>query len=469
MAGFSIRLDDENVRQLLGRIDRVVARPRSAMNELGRHFVVSTQLNIERETAPDGTPWPRLSPRTAEKRIGRTRRGYDFMLRVTNRLYSSISYDATDASVEWGSHLVYSSSFSDLTFQIIQPGQDVTLFPANVVTSGEIAGQVVPDPADVLGPFVVNAAGTTIDRIAVDFAFPGGLWKAVDRGVDRNNIHMRAQYRAINDAGAPIGAGTWSDIFAENISAATRTPQRMTRSAAVPPGRYEVKFLADEPFDSDDGKKVNKCAWTGLRGYLTGFVTPPGCTLLAMKIRANEQLSQFSSSQIRITATRHLPTWNGATWSAPEETRSIAWAAADLLRNTDYSIGLTEQQYDLAALAALNDTWAGRGDSFNALFDRTWSLNDALRAVLRAGRAQPVRIGGRIGFVRLEPKTIRRATFTPRNIVRGSFQHRLVMFDEEKPDSVMGSYSITTAQELGIAYVVRASRTYVTAIMRRAA
>jgi hypothetical protein len=33
----------------------------------------------------------------------------------------------------------------------------------------------------------------------------------------------------------------------------------------------------------------------------------------------------------------------------------------------------------------------------------------------------------------------------------------------------VGPYSITTAQELGIAYVIRASRTYVTAIMRRAA
>lgn len=32
-----------------------------------------------------------------------------------------------------------------------------------------------------------------------------------------------------------------------------------------------------------------------------------------------------------------------------------------------------------------------------------------------------------------------------------------------------GPYSITTAQELGIAYVIRASRTYVTSIMRRAA
>lgn len=360
-----------------------------------------------------------------------------FFATVGKAAITKIDIGETEA---WNSVDGYSSSFSDLTFEIVQPGQDVTLFPANVVTSGEVAGQVVPDPADVLGPFVVNAAGSTIDRLAVDFAFPGGLWKAADRGVDRNNIHLRAQYRAIDDDGDPIGAGTWSSIFAENVSAATRTPQRMTRSAAVPPGRYEVRFLADEAFDSDDGNSVNKCAWTGLRGYLTGFVTPPGCTLLAMKVRANEQLSQFSSSQIRITATRHLPVWDGATWSDPEATRSIAWAAADLLRNDDYSIGLTEQQYDLAALGTLDDTWAARGDTFNALFDRTWSLNDALRAVLRAGRAQPVRIGGRIGFVRLEPKAIRRATFTPRNIVRGSFQHRLVMFDEEKPDSVLGSY-----------------------------
>jgi hypothetical protein len=36
-------------------------------------------------------------------------------------------------------------------------------------------------------------------------------------------------------------------------------------------------------------------------------------------------------------------------------------------------------------------------------------------------------------------------------------------------DVETGPYSITTAQELGIAYVVRAARTYVTAIMRRAA
>lgn len=337
----------------------------------------------------------------------------------------------------WNSTTGYSSSFSDLTFQIIQPGGSITLFPANVVTSSEVAGQSIPNAGDMLGPFVVNAAGTTVDRLAVDFAFPGGLWTADGRAVAANSIALRAQYQQINNAGAPIGG--WANLFAETISAATRTPQRMSRAAAVPAGRYQVRFLADEAFDPDDGQAVNRAVWSSLRGYLTGFVTPANCTLLAMRVRANEQLSQMSSSQIRVTATRHLPVWNGSAWVL-QATRSIAWAAADILRNSDYSVGLTESQYDLAGLATLAATWAGRGDTFNGLFDRSWTASDALRAVLRAGRSQLVRVAGKIGFVRLQPRSIKRATFTPRNVVRGSFQHRLVMLDEEKPDYVIGSF-----------------------------
>ncbi len=337
----------------------------------------------------------------------------------------------------WSAGSGYSSSFSDIEFEIIQPGDDIKLFPANVVTSAEVSGQQVPNPSDKLGPFVVNAAGTTVDRLAVDFVFPGGLWKANKKGVASNSIKLRAQYRRIDDDGDPIGG--WSDIFAETIKASTRTPQRMSRDEKVPDGRYEVQFLADEDFDDDDGQAVNRVAWTGLRGYLTGFVTPPNTTLLAMKIRANEQLSQLSSSQIRVLARRHLPVWTGGNW-VTQQTRSIAWATADLLRNADYSLGLSDGQYDLAALAQLATTWSARGDTFNAVFDRSWTVADALRAVLRAGRAQPVRIAGKIGFVRLQPRSIKRATFTARNVVRGSFQHKLVLFDEEKPDSVLGAF-----------------------------
>src|SRR5690606_533040 len=108
------------------------------------------------------------------------------------------------------------------------------------------------------------------------------------------------------------------------------------------------------------------------------------------------------------------------------KTRSIAWAAADIIRNSDYSIGVPDTQYDVAELLRLDSVWTGRGDTFNAIFDRSWLVYDALRACLRAGRAQPVRIGGKIGFTRLEPKQIKRTAFTLRNVVRGSFSHELI-------------------------------------------
>lgn len=347
----------------------------------------------------------------------------------------------------WNSDAGYSPSFSDLELEIIQPGADITLFPANVITAPEVANQPVPDPPDVLGPFVVNPAGTEVNRIAVDFAFPRGLFEYDDGGkIKSRSVSLRAQYQEIDDAGAPVGG--WNNLFAETFNRATRTPQRISRSGAVPDGRYQVRFSSDVSFSSSD-RVADDCIWAGLRGYLKGFSTPPNCTLLAVKIRANEQLSQMSANQVRVLAARHLDVWD------PEEgewvetrTRSIAWAAADILRNADYSLGLQDAQYDLAALLYLDAVWQARGDTFNALFDRSWTASDALRAVLRTGRAQPVRIGGKIGFTRLEPKQLKRAVFTPANVVRGTFAHELILFDEDKPDSVIAKYLDETVWDM---------------------
>jgi phage virion morphogenesis protein len=107
MVGVTFQLDDRDLIAALGRLDRAAAQPRPAMDAIGAHFVFSTQRNIENETAPSGEKWPKLSPRTAAKRVGKGRRGYDHMLRVTARLYKSIAHDADDQSVEWGTNIVY--------------------------------------------------------------------------------------------------------------------------------------------------------------------------------------------------------------------------------------------------------------------------------------------------------------------------------------------------------------------------
>jgi phage virion morphogenesis protein len=107
MAGVSFTLNDTLAEEALSRLERAADRPAGAYDAIGAHFVFSTQRNIEQQTSPDGHPWPRLSPRTASRRIGRGRRGFDHMLRVTNRLYSSVSYQALPDGVEWGTNIVY--------------------------------------------------------------------------------------------------------------------------------------------------------------------------------------------------------------------------------------------------------------------------------------------------------------------------------------------------------------------------
>ena len=108
MSGVSSNLDDTAIQNALGQLQRAAANPRPALDAIGSYFVTSTQRNIERETSPDGRRFAPLSPRTAAKRIGKGRRGYEHILRVKTRLVRSIAYEVTQSSVEWGSNLVYS-------------------------------------------------------------------------------------------------------------------------------------------------------------------------------------------------------------------------------------------------------------------------------------------------------------------------------------------------------------------------
>lgn len=103
--GIQIRVVDQEIGRTLDRIDRVAANPGAIMQDVAGYLVTATQRHFETETGSDGK-WPRLSPRTAAKRIGRRKRGFDNMLRVSNRLYSSIVGEATASEAMVGTNAV---------------------------------------------------------------------------------------------------------------------------------------------------------------------------------------------------------------------------------------------------------------------------------------------------------------------------------------------------------------------------
>lgn len=126
--GITLTLDDREVQADLAQLVRQADNPAAAMNAIGAYMLAATQHRFERETGPDGVKWARLSPRTAAKRIGRARRGYEHILRVKARLYSSLSYEASADQVSIGTNLDYAAAHQlGATIQIPERQQEINL------------------------------------------------------------------------------------------------------------------------------------------------------------------------------------------------------------------------------------------------------------------------------------------------------------------------------------------------------
>lgn len=325
------------------------------------------------------------------------------------------------------------ASFEEVQYEIVGPNETLDLFPAAVVTAGEVAGQdLVYNTA--VGPFVSNNAGTQATRLAVDIVLPRGLYHLNGSGdLKPRSITFLVEARQVDDTGAPVGS--WATLGDETIEAATATPQRMSYTYSVTAGRYEVKVTRTSEKDEDTAT-ANDIVWAGLRAYLVSDSTFGNVTLLAVRIRATNNLSQQSARKINVIATRKLYFWNGAAWAGPVATRSIAWALADACK----TVGIPDSRIDLDGLLALEATLAARGDRFNGRFDNTTTFWDALTKIALVGRAKPFRQAGIIHFRRDEATELPVAMYSMRNIVRGSFSMEFLTPTDETADAVEVTY-----------------------------
>lgn len=371
------------------------------------------------------------------------------------------------------------ANFDEITYEIVQPGGTLALFPSSVLTSVEVSGQTLGP--NYLGPFVANASGSSTSLIGIDFIAPRGLYYANDNGTLANmSAAAQVETRKIDDLGAPLGDwvvqtagiiyGPWTDwtitnttgvdtdvqqwryqmfpngTFAQTrtrtvstqgevFSGATTTPQRYSRQYAVPAGRYEVRVKRID-VEITTTRVGHELGWGSLRTYLQDNRTFGDCTLIALRMRASNNLSMQNSRKVNVIATRKLPLWNGSVWSAPTATRSISWALAYACKQ----VGLYDAQIDLATLLALDSTWNARGDYFDARFDNFLSFWEAASKIGGAGRAKPYMQGGVMRVYRDQAATVPVALFSMRNIVKGSFNIDYIMPTEDTADAIDVGY-----------------------------
>ena len=306
----------------------------------------------------------------------------------------------------------------------------------------------------------VNIAATDIAATAGDNAFDASATDFLDEGVkvgrriavsgfstEANNgtwtvASVTASRITVSEAGIvdeTAGASVTIAASGEYHVAATSTAIRLSFGYPVAAGRYEVRARRTNN-KSTDSRTGHELRWAGLKTFLEDAPEFGNVTLLAVRMRATDNLSQRAARMINCIVTRKIPVWDPETgWSEPRATRSLASAFADAARSR-YGAGLDDARIDLAALHALDRVWQSRGDRFDGVFNQGLTVWEALTRIARCGRALPYLQGGVLRIVRDAPRTLPVALFGPRNIVKGSFRVQYVMPGEDTADAVTVTY-----------------------------
>lgn len=326
------------------------------------------------------------------------------------------------------------SSFQSVTYEVLDPGQQSTLYPSAVNVSGEVASTEL---VTTLGPFAANASATTITQIGVDLIAPGGLYRQRSNGKQqRLSVSVRFEAREIDDAGVPIGG--FFTLGTAAISGNSNTPVRKTYRYSVTAGRYEVQAIRVTP-DSSGSKIADTVEWGQLRGYLADTLPAPQTTRIAVRFRGSEDLGNRALSNFNVVCTRRLRTWStGGGWAAPADSSSIAWGFAEIA-TANYGGKRADALLDLETLETF-DASLPAGFECNGFIDTRMTVWDALKRVSHCAMASPIDPNGVLSIVRDIEQPTPTQMFNMRNIVRGTFFIDRAHPTDETPDYVIAEF-----------------------------
>jgi phage virion morphogenesis protein len=109
MSGFSIEVDDRQVKAALHNLRLDLADMRPAMAGIGQVLVTETDLAFRGQKDPWGQAWARLSEVTLKRRRQGNGKGSNKILRDTGRLANSINHHSDKTSVTVGTNVVYAA------------------------------------------------------------------------------------------------------------------------------------------------------------------------------------------------------------------------------------------------------------------------------------------------------------------------------------------------------------------------
>ncbi len=337
--------------------------------------------------------------------------------------------------------------------QLCQPGEKVTLFAPDVVTSTEVENIELLAPNDEdydghSGPYTLSETGTEVTRIEFDFICDGLYRQSTSSEKLKSvTITVNAEYRLIDDDDAPLG--TWQS-HEYSVTGNTVDAIRKTFGIDVPAGRYETRCIrTSASVDPDSYQVGDDIYWSEVRGIIASDQRY-NHAVWALKIKVDSQLSSISDTEFNVVRQRLLPIWTGTQWTEPQATRSAVWAFCDMVK-APYGGKKTDDYLDLPALKALADRKEARGDYFDYNIETSNTLDVALQMMAAAVRGSKIEYNGVYTIVSDEPKLVPDYQFGLLDIAPGSIEIGYNTQELWENDSVLIEYvDAETAQPLEV-------------------
>lgn len=325
------------------------------------------------------------------------------------------------------------ANFEDVTVRIREgydTDADLTLYPA------QVREQSLNIELKQANGYSQRRSEVSTDEMSFDIVFPNGLQLITGRGRKYQlQVQFHVQYKAAsssvwlnatisNDRAAVINDGAGYFTVRTNSKQAVR---RTIRIEVPERGQYDlrVKRVTQDDQSDNEGEDqtvtTEQAFWTAFRSYRND---PPfnasNLATVELRIRATDQLNGVID-QFNCTAQAVLPVWNGSAW-VEQETRSPAWAFAEVLRGRSNARPVADSRIDLDALMAWADSADALGLTFDgALIDSGVSVWERLTDIAATANAVPAMPNGIYTVVVDEAKPTVVQHFTSRNLtdVRG--------------------------------------------------
>jgi hypothetical protein len=335
-------------------------------------------------------------------------------------------------------------------YSIIQPGNtdDIPYHPSVVYTVDTFNGQTI-NQANTTDyqpqQCVINPPGnnSSIAYIAFDLSFPNGIYHITKKGNKKESgVFIQARVRKIHEiTGEPIGdwknplwvnnAGPWEryqpEIQGLFIGGVIERAARITLEAPVPDGigRYEIKIgcIDVDPYVTEH---INDCQLGQIRGF-GGYHTHDwvgsdfsDCTLIAMKIRADVNLTGAIADKINVICTRKLyPVTATGFGTSKVATRSIVDAVAYMV-TSDNGGKQDESLLDFESLYDLRTKLETASWYFDYRFQSRMSVMEACALAAKCGRAVPY-LPGKFVLIQDTEQSTPSGKFTSEDYTEGTF------------------------------------------------